>query len=175
MKGSGNGKENHTRRHSTQVGGFWAWRRAAQPHSQGERAESRLKGAVRAVGGNQPTVGFPPPTGAWAPCALCHGPRRTERTCPGGHRLRTAKDPAGCMEGAGSPAAGPRGESGGHHHGRCEEAPFPHPTSQEAVYTKTSRHLQAARPPWVPWSAPEGGAGRGRDEGSRCMGRLWAQ
>lgn len=131
------------------------------------------------MGGNQPRVGFLPPTGAWAPCALCHGPAGLKGPTPEGtasELLRTRPDPLPQAH-TGSPVGTATGNVRGHRHGQREEAPFPHLSSQDlqAVSTEDLTSATGSRSPVAPWRVPEGRAGRDHDEGSRCTGRPRAQ
>lgn len=137
----------------------------------GRASREQVEGGRQGGGGKPARGGLP--ASHWGLGALrsLPWPRRTEGTHPRGHRLRAAEDPAG------SPAAGPHGESGGHRHGQREEAPFPHLSSQDlqAVSTEDLTSATGSRSPVAPWRVPEGRAGRDHDEGSRCTGRPRAQ
>lgn len=126
--------------------------------------------------GNQPGVGIPPPTGAWAPCALCCGPCRTERA-PGGDTagaaptqgpprraptellrtwLGTWKAQGPLLQAMGSPVGTATGDARRH--------PFPHLSSQDlqAVYTEDLTSPTGSRTPAGPLELPPGESQQGR-------------
>lgn len=54
-------------------------------------------------------------------------------------------------------------------------SPISAPRTHRQFTRKTSRHPQAAAPPWDPWSVPQGRSGRDAMSGQRCIGRPRAQ